>query len=137
MDLELDLHWSGGTLLSKKHGKKLYKRSIDADTILHSGNVPPIADELALVILHGSLTNSNDNYNWLVDVYIMNKSLSKEDWHEAENIAIEEGKEDYFQYGLEILKKEARVIIDNKANMNLFVTNQHYVIIPFGFNVPY
>lgn len=105
LDIEVDLHWSGGTLLSKGHGESLYQRTVKAKNIRNSGYIPTPSDELALIILHGTLTNSHDNYNWLLDVQVLNENLTKEDWDKAYEISVKEKKEDYFIYGLNLLEE--------------------------------
>ena len=105
LDVEIDLHWSGGTLLSKDHGNSLYKRTIDAEKVRNTGYIPTSYDELALILLHGTLTDSFDNYNWLLDIQILNEILTEKDWQKAYEISIKEKKEDYFIYGLNQLKE--------------------------------
>ena len=126
LDVLLDLHWSAGGSFTSNTAKALIRTSVPSK-VLPSLKIPLISYEIMLVILHGVLSRSHDNLNWILDIQFLNKRATKEDWIKAYEAAKAEQKADHFLLGIRQLR-EFNLDIPGFPDKSSYITPRRRVV---------
>jgi hypothetical protein len=97
---KVDLHWRVGSFCSTTFTEQLRLNLTDCETIPHATK-PQLAYEVFMTIIHAVMYGEKDNMNWVIDISLLN--LTPVDWAEARTLAVDEDKQDLFDYGCIIL----------------------------------
>lgn len=101
-ECNLDLHWRVGFRQSAEFSNELWFNLEDYSGIPGAGK-PKLAYEVFLIIIHAVDSRNNDNFNWVLDIDLINKKYGKSFWDEARKLAVKEKKVDLFDYGCSVL----------------------------------
>jgi hypothetical protein len=101
-ECKLDLHWRVGYRHSAEFSDELWHHLEDYPGI-QGAQKPRLAYEVFLLIVHAVDSRNNDNFNWVLDIDLINKKYGKSFWDEARRLAVKEKKADLFDYGCSVL----------------------------------
>jgi len=99
---KMDLHWKVGNYASWELTSQIWKNAVPSPHFL--GEIQPsLPDLLAMTLLHATDSESKHHYNWILDVAMMEKVLLPNVWEQANQLASEEKKQNWFHYGCHVL----------------------------------
>jgi hypothetical protein len=101
-DTQMDLHWRIGSHCSLPFTDKLWNH-LGEYTLIPTAKRPQLAYEIFMLIIHAVESKSRDNLNWIIDAAVINNVATDTYWKEARKLAVDEKKEDLFDYGCFIL----------------------------------
>lgn len=101
--VELDLHWSCGSGLTRRFTSDLINDCIEHPECEYA-KIPHISHNLLLTIIHAVVNNSFTNFNWVLDIYEINKNhLRSTDWNQIISLATKYNRLVEFLVGTKIL----------------------------------
>ncbi len=104
-ECKLDLHWRVGYRHSAEFSNDLWNH-LESYPGIAGARKPQLAYEVFLIIIHAVDSRNNDNFNWILDIDLINKkNADYAFWQEARQLAMTEKKEDMFDYGCSVLLK--------------------------------
>jgi Uncharacterised nucleotidyltransferase len=97
---KIDVHWRVGSLCSLAFTAHL-RSNLTTCEIIPYATKPQLAYEVFMTIVHAMMYGEKDNLNWIIDISLFN--LKPLDWAKARELAVDENKQDLFDYGCFIL----------------------------------
>ena len=104
LNVEVDLHWKIGGLISSNLSDVVYNEKIQHQEIRNAFSLN-VAHEVLATILHAEISNSRDNLNWILDINKLVKKTDSNDWNTILNLAKKENKSEFLYRGVEDLQK--------------------------------
>jgi hypothetical protein len=101
-DTQIDLHWRVGSRCSTQFTNQLWLHLEDYKNVPNAHR-PQLAYEVFMILIHAVDSDSRDNLNWIIDIAVINEKADHSFWDEARKLAVDEKKEDLFDYACSIL----------------------------------
>lgn len=101
-DTFIDLHWKIGSNCTKRFTGALWNNLVPYPA-LQAARKPALAYEVFMILIHAADMANRDNLNWIVDMASLQKAMNGSVWQEARQLAVDEKKEDLFDYACSIL----------------------------------
>ncbi|MBZ4187282.1 nucleotidyltransferase family protein [Niabella beijingensis] len=101
-DTFIDLHWKIGSNCTKQFTERLWLHLVPCPE-LPGGKKPALAYEVFMILIHAGDKANRHNLNWIIDIAQLHDQLDAPLWQQARQLAIEEKKEDLFDYACRVL----------------------------------
>ena len=101
-DTFMDLHWKIGSGCTKRFTAGLWDHLVPYPA-LPGTRKPPLAYEVFMILIHAGDMGNKDNLNWIIDMALLNTRIDEAVWQDARQLALDEKKEDLFDYACKIL----------------------------------
>ncbi|MGJ7032970.1 nucleotidyltransferase family protein [Niabella hirudinis] len=101
-DTYMDLHWRIGSNCTRRFTDLLWGNLAPCPA-LPGGKKPFLAFEVFMILIHAGDMGNKDNLNWVIDIAVLNPQMNEWIWQEARQLAVEEKKEDLFDYACKVL----------------------------------
>lgn len=99
---QVDLHWKLGSYVTFDITNSMWTKVIPYKDFKNVYR-PQLANEVFMTLIHAVNTNCVDNFNWIIDIYLINKGNDLSFWTEARELAILDQKLDLFDEACKIL----------------------------------
>lgn len=114
-ETRFDLHWKIGSDCSEQLTQRMLS-TLTPFTGLPGAQKPAPEYEVFLIIVHAISAWQRDNLNWMVDVDMLNRLYNKSFWQKAREIAVQEKRDDMFDYGCFLLQQNGIYAPPVKSN---------------------
>ncbi|SDC21980.1 nucleotidyltransferase family protein [Niabella drilacis] len=101
-DTFMDLHWKIGSGCTKQFTARLWDHLVPCPGV-PGAQKPALAYEVFMILIHAGNMGNRDNLNWILDMALLNTRLDEVVWQEARQLALDEKKEDLFDYACKVL----------------------------------
>ncbi|WP_018628912.1 nucleotidyltransferase family protein [Niabella aurantiaca] len=103
-DTFIDLHWKIGSNCTRRFTDQLWEHLVPHPA-LRAARKPALAYEVFMILIHAADMANRDNLNWIVDMASLQEVMNDLVWREARQLAIDEKKEDLFDYSCKVLRQ--------------------------------